>query len=169
MTTRAEFKTELAELVRQLIPTIGDDYRAAPDDRSSDDTPSMAITIGADEKGWSHQTGDNSFTGGAYGYAYWGVGTIDRDSDPVDVAEDLLRSLKDATDSDVRLFFDPPRMHCDECEMLSINGVPCHETGCPNSGARWDAETGDWIKQRTCRECGCTVDADDPCCSAEQE
>ena len=21
---------------------------------------------------------------------------------------------------------------CDQCEMLSINGVPCHEKGCPN-------------------------------------
>ena len=54
---------------------------------------------------------------------------------------------------------------CDQCQMLSINGVACHETGCPNMGARWDAESGEWIKQRECFDCGCTVDADDPCCS----
>ena len=24
-------------------------------------------------------------------------------------------------------------MKCDQCEMLSINGVACHEIGCPNS------------------------------------
>ena len=22
---------------------------------------------------------------------------------------------------------------CDQCEVLSINGLACHETGCPNS------------------------------------
>ena len=168
MTTKAEFKTELTELVRQLIPTIRDDYRAAPDDRS-DDTPSMAITIGADDKGWSYQTGDNSFTGGAYGYANWGLGTIDRDSDPADVAAQLLDSLESSCEDGARFFFDPPRMSCDSCEMLSINGVPCHETGCPNSKSRWDADNGTWIRQRRCHECGCTVDKDDPCCSAEQE
>ena len=35
---------------------------------------------------------------------------------------------------------------CQSCEMLSINGVPCHETGCPDA----------WIGQPTrCFECGC--------------
>jgi hypothetical protein len=57
-------------------------------------------------------------------------------------------------------------IHCDQCQMLSINGVPCHETGCPNSHSRYDADSDTWIKQRECFECGCTVDADDPCCLA---
>jgi hypothetical protein len=26
-------------------------------------------------------------------------------------------------------------MHCDQCEFLFINGIGCHETGCPNQGA----------------------------------
>jgi hypothetical protein len=58
-------------------------------------------------------------------------------------------------------------LNCDQCEMLSINGIACHERGCPNMGARWDGQQ--WIKQRTCFECGCTVDADSECCSAEPE
>jgi len=58
---------------------------------------------------------------------------------------------------------------CDQCQMLSINGVACHETGCPNIGARWDAESAEWIKQRKCFVCGCTVDADDACCNSEPE
>lgn len=58
-----------------------------------------------------------------------------------------------------------PRMHCDRCEMLSINEVACHEHRCPNMGARWDGET--WIKQRECRECGSTVDASEECCEAQ--
>lgn len=60
-------------------------------------------------------------------------------------------------------------MKCDQCEMLSINGVPCHETGCPNARSRWDEESQTSVKQRKCFECGCTVDADDPCCSAPVE
>ena len=61
------------------------------------------------------------------------------------------------------------RVHCNQCEMLSINGTPCHEQGCPNMGARWDRDAQDWVKQRECRECGSTVDYDDPCCSAPFE
>lgn len=32
-------------------------------------------------------------------------------------------------------------MHCDHCEMIAINGVACHEQGCPRT-------------PRQCRECG---------------
>lgn len=59
------------------------------------------------------------------------------------------------------------RIRCDQCEALMINGLFCHETGCPNTHSRYDAETGEWIKQRKCFECGYTVDLDEPCCNAE--
>ena len=39
------------------------------------------------------------------------------------------------------------RVHCDSCQMLSINGVACHETGCPNMGARWDRANETWVRQ----------------------
>ena len=52
-------------------------------------------------------------------------------------------------------------------EMLRFE-FPQATTGCPNMGARWDAESGEWIKQRKCFVCDCTVDADDPCCSEEE-
>lgn len=61
------------------------------------------------------------------------------------------------------------KISCDQCQMLSINGVACHETGCPNTNARWDVENQCWVKQRECFTCGCTIDADDPCCSAPME
>lgn len=57
-------------------------------------------------------------------------------------------------------------MKCNECEMVSIDGIPCHESGCPNSSARWDGD--DWIQQRKCFTCGYTVDRDDDCCDAEE-
>jgi hypothetical protein len=56
------------------------------------------------------------------------------------------------------------RIHCDQCEALMINGVFCHETGCPNAHSRYAGED-DWIKQRKCFQCGCMIDTDDPCCS----
>jgi len=58
-------------------------------------------------------------------------------------------------------------MTCDQCEMLSINGVACHEHGCPNIDKRYDALEDRWILQRDCFHCGCTVDYDDPCCEQE--
>lgn len=57
-------------------------------------------------------------------------------------------------------------MHCHDCEMLSINGVPCHEHGCPNSRSRWDDDSCEWVRQRKCFTCGYTVDEDDECCDA---
>lgn len=57
------------------------------------------------------------------------------------------------------------RIKCDYCQLVSINGMVCHEEGCPNSGARYDKARQEWIKQRKCFECGCTVDRGDPCCS----
>jgi hypothetical protein len=54
---------------------------------------------------------------------------------------------------------------CDQCELLSINGHACHETGCPNAGRRWDGEF--WIRQRECFECGSTVDVGERCCEVD--
>lgn len=58
---------------------------------------------------------------------------------------------------------------CDQCEMVSINGVACHELGCPNVHSRWDSDSGSWIKQRACFECGCIGDVDEPCCDSSDD
>jgi hypothetical protein len=52
-------------------------------------------------------------------------------------------------------------MRCNQCEALMINGVYCHETGCPNSGARYI--DGEWVKYYTCRECGDDVPVGESC------
>lgn len=57
--------------------------------------------------------------------------------------------------------------YCNKCEPIKINGHVCHETGCPNIGARFDPQSREWIKQRKCFDCGYMVDIDDPCCQAE--
>lgn len=44
------------------------------------------------------------------------------------------------------------RITCDQCELLSINGVVCHEHGCPNSKKRFFE--GEWRNVLVCSECG---------------
>ena len=39
------------------------------------------------------------------------------------------------------------RLTCDSCQILAINGVACHEQGCPN---------GHKNKTADCKECGRT-------------
>lgn len=54
-------------------------------------------------------------------------------------------------------------MRCDQCEMLSIQGVPCHETGCPNARKTWNAERQAWVQFVECPECGCDVEEGESC------
>jgi len=44
-------------------------------------------------------------------------------------------------------------MRCESCEILIINGVRCHEIGCPSA---WRDEV------RECRWCGCEFRPEDP-------
>jgi len=60
-------------------------------------------------------------------------------------------------------------MKCNQCNAIMINGVFCHETGCPNSNARYDKESETWIKQYVCDICGYEVDEGEVCsCYDEQ-
>lgn len=85
------------KLVASLIPEIGDDYRASDD--PDDETPGMQLTVGftpetADKDfSWSYQTGDNSYSGGAYFHAHWGVVSIYRDSNPAELAAELADQI----------------------------------------------------------------------------
>jgi hypothetical protein len=54
-------------------------------------------------------------------------------------------------------------MKCDQCNLAVINGSICHETGCPNTNARYDAESKTWIKQYTCSICGYEHDIGTSC------
>jgi hypothetical protein len=38
----------------------------------------------------------------------------------------------------------PPRMRCECCSPSVVNGVFCHESGCPNERKVWNPEEGDW-------------------------
>ena len=76
-------------LLKELKKDIGDNYRACEDD----EIPGMCVTIGftpsTEDKdcSWSCQTGDNSYTGGAYGHAHWAVIYLYRRSKSRELAE----------------------------------------------------------------------------------
>lgn len=36
-------------------------------------------------------------------------------------------------------------MRCNQCDSLYINGVFCHEHGCPNTNKVFDSEEGIWV------------------------
>lgn len=85
-------KGEIASLLASLKDDIRDDYRCTDD--PDDDTPGMCVTIGASTDGrWDYQTGDNSFTGGAYGHPVWGVVYLCRDTDVDGAAEGVLDEI----------------------------------------------------------------------------
>jgi len=60
-------------------------------------------------------------------------------------------------------------MKCDQCQMLSINGVACHELDCPNMWKTWVAERQQWVLFLKCLYCGCTVEEATVCSCREQE
>jgi hypothetical protein len=46
------------------------------------------------------------------------------------------------------------RLHCDQCEAVSINGLACHETGCPNAKHECNGCTNLIpVRQRYCEDC----------------
>jgi hypothetical protein len=86
---------ELARLFVALKSNIGDDYRASDD--PDDETPGMSVTIGASVDGsWSYQTGDNSFTGGAYGHRHWAVVSLYRRSNSRELAREAREQIAES-------------------------------------------------------------------------
>lgn len=94
-----ECLSDWAKLVASLIPQIGDDYRASDD--PDDNTPGMCLTIGftpeSEDKdySWDYQTGDNSYSGGAYCHPHWAVVYLYRDSNPEEIAGEIASQIGD--------------------------------------------------------------------------
>ena len=90
-----EVKDDLTRLVAALIEEENwEDFAPGGDCHDPDDgdevTSAMQLTVGTnDGTSWGYQTGDNSFTGGAYGSRHWAVTWIGPDSKPADVVEEI--------------------------------------------------------------------------------
>ena len=82
----------VSALVRRFKQEIRDDYIA-----EDDDLPGIDLTIGFDPEtsDWSFQTGNNCFSGAAYGYPIWGVARIYRRSNSRELARELIAQIKD--------------------------------------------------------------------------
>lgn len=69
--------------------------------KNGEDAAWVDVTIGctfdfeAGEISWSYQTGDNSFTGGAYGHPEWFTACIFSGSNCKDLTADLVSEIED--------------------------------------------------------------------------
>jgi len=88
-------KSNIEGLIKDCKAEIDDDCRASEDD----DKPGIQLTVGWDGQDWSYQTGDNSFTGGAYGYPYWAVVNVYRDTDASKLADEIQEQLENAQEA----------------------------------------------------------------------
>ena len=56
-----------------------------------------------------------------------------------------------------------PRIpRCDQCQMLNISGVNCHEHGCPNAHKPWNPEEQAWERDDRWDEDNAILDDLDP-------
>lgn len=89
--TIARVRNEWARLLRALKRGIRDEYRASEED----DAPGMQVTFGVTLKedgslSWHYQTGDNSYSGGAYGHPVWAVVSLYRRSNSRALAKEAM-------------------------------------------------------------------------------
>jgi len=81
---------DLASLITAIKLDICDEYR-----ERDDEEPNIMLTIGcAYDKDWSYQTGDNSYSGGAYGHPYWGVGYVTRRCNARGLAREIIEDCQ---------------------------------------------------------------------------
>lgn len=87
----AKFTHKRRRMLAELPHGGGDDAYFWTDDNE----PGMCLTVGftpkTEEKdySWGYQTGDNSYTGGAYSHPHWAVVYLSRDSKPSEIAEEI--------------------------------------------------------------------------------
>ena len=86
----------VAELA-SLVSDVKKDIRDANEQDEEDDVPGIHLTVGADGKGkWSYQTGDNSYSGGAYGFRHWGQCDVYPGTNPREAAQEILGELRES-------------------------------------------------------------------------
>jgi hypothetical protein len=86
-------KQAMYRLCQVIKDQISDEFRAYEDDGD----PGILLTVGHEpETGeWSYQTGDNSYSGGAYRFQNWAVIGVYRDSNCKAVAQEILDQLEE--------------------------------------------------------------------------
>lgn len=94
---------EWTKLLKSLKHDINDDFRASDDEE--DTTPGMCVTVGFTPShptgnpewcSWHYQTGDNSYSGGAYGHRHWAVISLYRRSNSTKLAKDIADEIAES-------------------------------------------------------------------------
>ena len=80
----------IIKLIELLKLDICDDYRCTDDPEDAEPGMTLTFSTNDDLSCWGYQTGDNSYTGGAYGLPHWAVTYLYRDSDAEKVYEEIL-------------------------------------------------------------------------------
>lgn len=85
---REDLKIFIEANLKDWKDYISDD----PKDFEEGEIPYNTLTVGLNDKGseWSYQTGDNSFTGGAYGSPHWAVVYFFKGTSALELFENLL-------------------------------------------------------------------------------
>jgi len=93
-------KSEVRKLLISLKHIIEDEHRCSCDEENLLDgeraLPGMDVTIACNKlssKDWSWQTGDNSYTGGAYHYQNWAFINLYRRSNCSELAQNVIDQL----------------------------------------------------------------------------
>ena len=79
------------ELLIELIENI----RTRDIDQDDEYIDITIASNGKDPDDWGFQTGDNSYSGACYFYRHWAIGSIDFQTDPKELATDLLDQLEE--------------------------------------------------------------------------
>ena len=79
------------ELLIELIENI----RTRDIDQDDEYIDITIASNGTDPNDWGFQTGDNSYSGACYFYRHWAVGYIDDQTDPKELAIELLDQLEE--------------------------------------------------------------------------
>lgn len=93
-----ELEPLLVAELKRLRATIGKDDNCTSAEPG--DPPGMDVTLGIndDASEYALQTGDNSFTGAAYGFPHWGNSSLMRDATDSDVeyvAREIIRQCEE--------------------------------------------------------------------------
>ena len=79
------------ELLIELIENI----RIRDIDQDDEYIDITIASNGTDPNDWGFQTGDNSYSGACYFYRHWAIGSIDFQTDPKELATELLEQLEE--------------------------------------------------------------------------
>tara|TARA_Y100000114_G_C11717702_1_gene306841 strand:+ start:173 stop:472 length:300 start_codon:yes stop_codon:yes gene_type:complete len=80
---------------KELLIELIEDIRIRDIDQDDEYIDITVACNGDDPQDWGFQTGDNSYSGACYFYRHWAIGSIDFQTDPKELATDLLDQLEE--------------------------------------------------------------------------